>query len=55
MKKVLTIILLFSIMVLSVIMLSKDNIVNEEYHRYYNPAQEVGDLNIYINESKLRR
>ena len=48
---ILTIIILVLVMVLSIVALSKDEVVKEEYHKIYNPINEVGDLNKYINDN----
>ena len=48
---ILTIIILFLVMVLSLIALSKDGEVKEEYHKEYNPINEIGDLNKYITDN----
>ena len=48
---ILTIIVLILIMVLSIVALSKDEVVKEEYHKVYNPINELGDLNKYINDN----
>ena len=48
---ILTIIVLILIMILSIVALSKDEVVKEEYHKVYNPINELGDLNKYINDN----
>ena len=48
---ILTIIILVLVMVLSLVALSKDEVVKEEYHKVYNPVNEVGDLNSYITDN----
>lgn len=48
---ILTIIILVLVMVLSIVALSKDEVVKEEYHKVYNPINELGDLNKYINDN----
>ena len=54
---ILSILVLIAVMVLSLVALSKEEVINEEYHRVYNAVNEIGDLNKYIttNNKALKR
>jgi len=47
----LLVILLICVMIASILALSKDESIESEYHRLYNPLNEVGDLNNYITSN----
>ena len=48
---ILTIIFLLLVMVFSLFMLSRPNEIKEEYHKEYNPVNELGDFNQYLYDN----
>ena len=48
---ILTIIFLLLVMAFSLFMLSRPNEIKEEYHKEYNPVNELGDFNQYLYDN----